>query len=328
MKRIFITGSSGCIGHYVAETLIKNTEHELYFLVRKPEKLKINPRSRPGIQILSGDLRQIAQFETLLATIDVAILIATAWGDPKETYEINVTQTLELVKFLATGHCQQMLYFSTESILDQNNQLLEEAGTLGTDYIRTKFTCLQQLEQRTIELQQSKPNPLQITALFPTLVFGGDGTKPYSHITAGLPDILRWLWLIRFFQADASFHFIHAHDIAQVVGYLVDHPVKSSDGAMGKLVLGNEAVTLNRAIAEICHYCHQRLYFQIPLYVWLAEFFIRVFRIQMADWDRFCLHYRHFVHRDPVNPASFGLVPHADTLPQLLQACGIPARKS
>ena len=32
-KRIFITGASGCIGHYIAEKLIQNTEHELFFVL-------------------------------------------------------------------------------------------------------------------------------------------------------------------------------------------------------------------------------------------------------------------------------------------------------
>ncbi|MDE5120331.1 MAG: SDR family oxidoreductase, partial [Trichodesmium sp. St19_bin1] len=40
-KRIFITGASGCIGHYIVEFLIQNTHHELYLLVRNPDKLKV-----------------------------------------------------------------------------------------------------------------------------------------------------------------------------------------------------------------------------------------------------------------------------------------------
>ena len=43
-KRIFITGASGCIGHYIVEFLIQNTHHELYLLVRNPDKLKVEER--------------------------------------------------------------------------------------------------------------------------------------------------------------------------------------------------------------------------------------------------------------------------------------------
>jgi nucleoside-diphosphate-sugar epimerase len=79
-KRIFMTGASGCIGHYIAEALIQETEHELFLLVRNPNKLGFDYEARPGITILQGDLRQIEYFGDLLKTMDVAILAATAWG--------------------------------------------------------------------------------------------------------------------------------------------------------------------------------------------------------------------------------------------------------
>jgi nucleoside-diphosphate-sugar epimerase len=56
MKRIFITGASGCIGHYMTEALIQNTNHELYLLVRNPDKLKFDYQARPGIHLLVGDM--------------------------------------------------------------------------------------------------------------------------------------------------------------------------------------------------------------------------------------------------------------------------------
>ncbi|HEY9703288.1 MAG TPA: NAD-dependent epimerase/dehydratase family protein, partial [Allocoleopsis sp.] len=54
-KRIFITGASGCIGHYICENLIQNTDYDLYLLVRNPQKLKFNYEFRPGVTILEGD---------------------------------------------------------------------------------------------------------------------------------------------------------------------------------------------------------------------------------------------------------------------------------
>ena len=41
-QRIFITGASGCIGHYVLESLIDQSEHELFLLLRDPNKLQID----------------------------------------------------------------------------------------------------------------------------------------------------------------------------------------------------------------------------------------------------------------------------------------------
>ena len=255
MKRIFLTGVSGCIGHYVAETLIENTEHELFLLVRNPAKLQFNIESRPNIHILPGDLREIEKYNDLLKTINTAVLIATSWGDPTETYEINVVKTLALMKSLDPEVCEQVIYFSTASILDRQGQPMKEAGSIGTDYIRTKYLCHQALPDLAIASK--------ITTVYPTLVFGGDKNKPYSHLSGGLKDILKWINLIRWFKADGGFHFIHAKDIAQVVSYLVDHP--PVDGDNRDLVLGNAPLNVDQAIAEIAGYLNKKIYFGIPL---------------------------------------------------------------
>ncbi|MFM9161282.1 MAG: NAD(P)H-binding protein, partial [Dolichospermum sp.] len=79
-KRILVTGASGCIGHYITEALIQNTNHELYLLVRNPNKLQVDTTVRPGITILQGDMQEIAKFSNLLKTIDIAVLTSTSWG--------------------------------------------------------------------------------------------------------------------------------------------------------------------------------------------------------------------------------------------------------
>jgi len=83
--RIFVTGASGCIGHYMAESLIKETNHELYFLVRNPDKLQFDYNYRPGINILKGNLENILDYQDILSTINVAILTANCWGGEKES---------------------------------------------------------------------------------------------------------------------------------------------------------------------------------------------------------------------------------------------------
>lgn len=310
--RIFLTGASGCIGHYLAEALIEETEHELFLLVRNPDKLKFNYQARNGVEILSADLRDIEQFSDLLKTIDVAILAATAWGGEAESREINVVKTIALLNLLSPEVCQQVIYFSTASILDRHNQLLPQAGEIGTDYVRTKYECFSQLPQLAIAPK--------ITAVFPTLVVGGNDNKPYSHLAGGLPDVVKWIDLIRWFKADGSFQFIHAQDIARIVLYLVDNPPQhSSQASIDKLVLGNSPLTVNQAVEEICAYSHKRIYFRIPLSIWLANFFIKTFRIQMAAWDRFCLNYRHFTYQNHVNPASFGLKNYCPTLTDVMR---------
>ncbi|CCQ55899.1 NAD dependent epimerase/dehydratase [Crocosphaera watsonii WH 0401] len=317
MKRIFITGSSGCIGHYMAEALIQETNHELYFLVRNPHKLQFNYQSRPNVHLMIGDLQNIEKFSDFLKTVNVAILAATSWGGINESFEINVTKTLGLMKLLDPDICEQIIYFSTASILDKNNQPLPEAGRLGTNYIRTKYQCYTQLYKLPIYNK--------VTTVFPTLVFGGEPNKPYSHLSGGIKDVIKWVDLIRWFKADGSFHYIHARDIAQVIRHLVENNPTEADSR--DLVLGNKKVTVNEAIKEICNYLNKKIYFQITLYIILVNFFIKAFRLRMEDWDYFSINYRHFTYKDTVTPASFNLENYCTTIEDVMQLSGVYPKK-
>ncbi|BAU67114.1 NAD-dependent epimerase/dehydratase [Stanieria sp. NIES-3757] len=324
MKRIFITGASGCIGHYITERLIQETNHELFLLVRNPDKLKFDYQARSRIHILQGDLQEIEKYRDLLSNqINIAILIATAWGGAKESYDINVMKTLALLNMLNPEICKQVIYFSTASILDRNGQLLPEAEQYGTDYIRTKYQCFTKLSE--LEIAE------KIISVFPTLVVGGNENKPVSHLSSGLPEVFRWIDLIRWLKADGSFHFIHAQDIATIVSYLVANPQVNlsqwqQKKGIKKLVLGNQPTTINEAIAEICHYLNKRIYGRIPLSIGLANLLIKVFKIQMDSWSKFSLEYRHFIYQNSVNPATFGLENYCSTIPDILKVSDIRAK--
>lgn len=316
-KRILVTGASGCVGHYISEALIQNTNHELYLLVRNPQKLQVDIQARPGITVLQGDMQKISLLADLLPTIDTAVLTATAWGGD-ETFDINVSKTLELMQMLDPQRCEQVIYFSTASVLDRYNQPLKEAGEIGTDYIRSKYDCLQKMSQLEIAPK--------ITKVFPTLVLGGDDQKPYSHLTSGIPEVTKYINLIRCLQVDGSFHFIHGRDIATAVQYLIDSPPKEHEPR--QFVLGQQALTANQAVEEVCAYLGKKIYFRIPLSLALANLIIAIFRIQMAAWDRFCMNNRHFSYENVVNPASLGLPNYCATMSDVLKISGVKGAKN
>ncbi len=311
-KRILVTGASGCIGHYISELLIRETEHELYLLVRNPDKLNIDTETRAGIHVLQGDMQKIGDFAELIKTIDVAVLTATAWGGTG-TFDINVVKTIELLNLLDVEKCEQVIYFSTASVLDSKNQPLKEAGELGTDYIRSKFDCLRRFSKLAIAPK--------ITKVFPTLVVGGDENKPFSVVTSGIPEVTKYVDLIRFLKADGSFHFIHAKDIATVIKHLIDNPPTAEDPR--KYVLGQEKITANEAIEEICQYFDKKILFRIPLSSSLADLIVKTFNIQMAAWDRFCMKYRHFTYEEIVNPTTFKLPNYCSTMSDVLKTSGV-----
>lgn len=310
-KRILVTGASGCVGHYISEQLIQETDHELFLLVRNPDKLKIDTTVRPNVTVLQGDMQEISKFADLLKTIDVAVLTATAWGGDI-TFDVNVNKTLELMSLLDTERCEQVIYFSTASVLDSNDQPLKEAGEIGTDYIRSKYDCLQKKNQLAIAPK--------ITTVFPTLVFGGDANKPDSAVSTGIPEVTKYVDIIRFLKTDGSFHFIHAKDIATVVKYLIENP---PTGESRQYVLGQNKITANEVIEEVCAYLGRKIFFRIPLSFGLANVIIVVFRIQMAAWDRFCMEYRYFTYKNAINPGTFGLPNYCPTMSDVLELSGI-----
>jgi nucleoside-diphosphate-sugar epimerase len=311
--RIFVTGASGCVGHYVSETLIQNTDHELFLLVRDPAKLKVDTTVRPGINVVQGDMNEIGLLADLLQTIEVPVLTAAGWGGVS-ALAVNYTKTHELLNLLDPTVCKQVIYFATESILNSKNELLPEAGELGTEYIQSKHKCFASLSEFAIADR--------ITTVFPTLVLGGDDTKPYSYLSADLPSVTKYAGLLRWITADGSFHFIHGKDIAEVVRYLIEHPETAAKYDR-KVVMGNKLVEVDAGIKEICSYLGKPVIFQVPISIGLINIIIKLFNIKMTEWDNFCLQNRHFKHDPIVNPATFGLPNYASTLSDVLRTRGI-----
>lgn len=323
--RILITGASGCIGQAVAAWLLEHSNAQLLLWLRQPRKLTAIDHRHPRLELLVGDLRQPRRFRQQLAHVDRVIHTATAWGDQTRAWAVNVQAVKDLLACLDHQRLQQVLYFSTASILDRNLELLPEAEQWGTEYIQTKVICLRQL--------MAHPLREKIVAIFPTLVFsgridGGDGW-PTSYLTTGLRPLLRWLWLARFLRLDASYHFIHGADVASICGHLLTAPHQPGPQhwrGMPRYVLGQRPLTVNRTMAQLCRYRHMALPPGVQLHHWLIQALVVLFRIQLSPWDRFTLQRRHFTHHPISRPESFGLASRFPNLETVLSAAGIPQR--
>jgi nucleoside-diphosphate-sugar epimerase len=315
------------VGQHIAAQLYRETDAELLLLLRDPAKLTAVPADDPRITLLVADLRDLTAHAGAIATATRVIHTATAWGDPVRARQVNVEAVKQLLAFTSPEWLEQVIYFSTASVLDRQLQLLPEALSEGTEYIQTKALCLQQLESHALAAK--------IVAVFPTLVFGGrvDGQGPFptSYLTAGLGEACRWLWLAKWLRADASFHFIHAADIARVCVHLATHPHQANpepgQGQLRRLVLGQPAIGVNDTVTQLCQWRRSwRPPLGLDLRGWLIEALIKLLRIEVNAWDRFSIRQRHFVH-DPVSPPErFGLVSHAPTLAAVFETAGLPHR--
>ena len=325
--RILITGAAGCVGQYTAEHLYRHSDAHLLLLLRDPSKLKAVPANDPRITLLVGDLRDLEPHAAAIASATRVIHTATAWGDPERAYQVNVVAVKRLLQLLDPQRIEQIIYFSTASILDRQLRLLPEAMAYGTEYIQTKAQCLQDLE--------AHPLADRIVAVFPTLVFGGrvvpGDPHPTSYLTAGVQEAIPWLWLAKWLRTDSNFHFIHAADIATVCAYLAVTPhgpnPEPGQGAVRRLVLGQAPISINRTVATLVRW--RRGWYPLlglDLRGWLIEGLIKLLRIEVNAWDRFSIRQRHFVHQPVSPPERFGLTSYAPTLEVVLEKAGVPHR--
>ena len=323
-----ITGASGCVGQYTAAWLLENSDAELLLWLRDPAKLSAISADQPRVRLLVGDLRETDRFASELSTVTRVIHTATAWGDPERAHQVNVVAVKRMLALLNPAVVEQIIYFSTASILNRSLQPLQEALAYGTEYIQTKAQCLGELEQH--------PLAERIVAVFPTLVFGGrvDGTSPFptSYLTEGLAEASKWLWLARWLRADASFHFIHAADIAEICGILATTPHQPNpepgQGPVRRIVMGQPWISVNDAVATLCRWRGVSRTPGIPLWSWLIEGLIKILPIEINAWDRFSIHQRHFVHDPVTQPERFGGRSYGPDLETVLMNSGLPHRGS
>ena len=323
-----ITGASGCVGQYTTAWLLENSDAELLLWLRDPAKLSAISADQPRVRLLVGDLRETDRFASELSTVTRVIHTATAWGDPERAHQVNVVAVKRMLALLNPAVVEQIIYFSTASILDRSLQPLQEALAYGTEYIQTKAQCLGELERH--------PLAERIVAVFPTLVFGGrvDGTSPFptSYLTEGLAEASKWLWLARWLRADASFHFIHAADIAEICGILATTPHQPNpepgQGPVRRIVMGQPWISVNDAVATLCRWRGVSRTPGIPLWSWLIEGLIKILPIEINAWDRFSIHQRHFVHDPVTQPERFGGRSYGPDLETVLMNSGLPHRGS
>ena len=134
-------------------------------MVRDKNKLSISIQKNKRIKLLICDIRECQRFSKEISQINFLIHTATAWGDPKRAYEVNIKAFEDLLGMLEKNKLEKIIYFSTASILNQKTELMRESLIYGTEYIQTKYECFERLKESSFAEKTF--------AVFPTLVFGG-----------------------------------------------------------------------------------------------------------------------------------------------------------
>lgn len=302
MQNVLITGISGSVGHYLFDVLVRDSQYHLYLVLRKPENLKRDVTQYKNITLLKIDIRDVHKQKELLRQMDYVIWIATCWGGYERPWHVNVYPLFRSLRRLDAQRLKKVVYFSTASILNKEHQPVEEVREIGTNYIRSKFLAHKMLQYNKLKDK--------IITVFPTWVYGGDSTHPFSHAASGLRGIKKWTRLLKYFTLDFRFHFIHCADIAAMIKYMLENEMDKNE-----YVLGNAPLTVGDFTHEIAAYYGQKTLFQIPLPPRLLLFLARL--AKKHPWDIYCLGYRQFVY-DVLNCRKLGLPSETDTIAGVL----------
>ncbi len=318
--KLLITGANGCVGRYLTDWFLENTSFKLYLMVRDPKKLPLSIKSNKKINLLVSDIRNCKQFKDEISKINYVIHTATAWGDPKRAYEVNIIAFEQLLGLLDEKKLKKIIYFSTASILDEKTELMRESLIYGTEYIQTKYQCYEWLRGSDFSKKTY--------VIFPTLVFGGTLDKkseyPASYLTQGLKQAQRWLWIARFFRIDSKFHFIHARDIAQICGSLLKKVIEGKDEGFKNFVVGQNYITIDEAINILLKNSGMKRYFSIPLKKRIIKILLKVLPIQATSWDTFSIKKYNFNHKPITTPESLGVKSYAKTLRKVIRLAKLP----
>ncbi len=319
-KNLLITGSNGCVGQYLIDWFLKNTQFRLYLMVRDRSKLPLSVQKDKRVKLIICDIRESNKYKKEISQVNYLIHTATAWGDPQRAYEVNIKAFEELLEMLDIKKLEKIIYFSTASILNTNTKLMRESLIYGTEYIKTKYKCFERLRESSFADKTF--------AVFPTLVFGGTLGKyskyPVSYLTSGLKEIGKWLWLARFLKLDSKFHFIHAKDIAQICGFLIKNHKEAKYKGFKKFVLGQKFISIDDAINILLKRNKMKRYFAIPLTRKILKLLLRILPIETTPWDSFSIKKYDFNHVPITNPETFTLKSYAKSLNDILRLSKLP----
>ena len=292
---IFVTGATGCIGHYVLDELHKSfPDAQVHALVRDQGRFKGDIGRWPNLICHPGSMDDIGQYKAVLQTCDHVIHIATVWGyDLAVNLRINRDRTMEMLNYLDPERVKKIIYFSTASILTKGNVVSPAARSEGTPYIQSKLAGYEAIK--------ASKWANKVVTLFPTMVLGGDKSAPYSHISQGVLDIRRYLWWARWVKLHGAFHFLHAEDIAKMVTIGIQR-----DDIPHDMVIGVNRQTFNATILAICKHLKKTPWIQLSIPAWLIRVMVWALGSRVESWGAHCAKHPYFEY-DTHAPTDFGV---------------------
>ncbi|MDR1759790.1 MAG: NAD(P)-dependent oxidoreductase [Fibrobacter sp.] len=123
--RIFLTGGTGFIGHYVAQKLL-NDGHELTILARNPQKIP-SLAQNAAVKMIPGTIHDAGVIEKNLAGCEACIHLALGWGEtPVSMLENDTRVTVFLLEQAAKAGCGKFIYTSSTAAMGKMRPVMAE----------------------------------------------------------------------------------------------------------------------------------------------------------------------------------------------------------
>jgi UDP-glucose 4-epimerase len=124
--RVFVTGGTGFIGHYVVKSLLEKG-HEVVIATRHPNKVP-SLRSHANVSFVEASLTDFEKLGAGLEGCDACIHIALGWGETPISMLMNDTRaTVNLLEMSARAGCKKFIYTSSTAAMGRMRPVMREA---------------------------------------------------------------------------------------------------------------------------------------------------------------------------------------------------------
>jgi len=225
--KVFVTGGAGFIGKYLVKKLL-DQGHEITifdnFSNSSKEKLK---QELENIQIIEGDIRNMDRISECLQNYDIVIHLAAKISvtdsikNPKETFEINVEGTKNVLKACAKQNVKKFVALSSAAVYGNNlesEKILSEINDTNpiSPYGESK------LEMEKIIKEFCEISKISGIVLRLFNVYGKGQTDEYAGVITKFADsIEKNNPLIVYGNGNQTRDFVEINDVIEIINEII-----------------------------------------------------------------------------------------------------------
>jgi len=226
---VFVTGGNGFIGTHLVKKL-NHEGHQITIFDNFSNSLKTNylEKENKNIQIIEGDIRNFEDISKCISGHDIVIHLAAKINviesikNPKETFEVNVTGTENILRACKKHNIKKIIALSSAAVYgdndDPNFKFYEENHTNAVSpYGSSKL----KMEESIFENCKNKEIRSIILRLFN--VYGKGQSDEYSGVISKfVNNIKNNQPLIIFGDGNQTRDFIHIDDVIELIHSIIN----------------------------------------------------------------------------------------------------------